>query len=166
MSDIDLIGASSFDQARFREVLGHFASGVTVVTTYDAAGPAGFTCQSFMSLSLDPPLIAIAPSKSSDTWPRLSNAKFGCVNFLCDGHESLARNFAGKGQDKFEGVGYRRGSNGAPILDGCLAWLECSVDQVYEAGDHFLVSMLVTDLGTQSGEPIIFYRGGFGYFHA
>ncbi len=166
MSNIESIGASSFDQARFREVLGHFASGITIVTTHDSLGPSGFTCQSFMSLSLDPALVAIAPSKTSDTWPRLQAAKCGCINVLGESHESLARNFAGKGENKFDGVGYRSGSNGAPILDGALAYLECCVQDVYEAGDHYLVTLAVSDLGTEGGDPIIFYRGGFGYFRA
>jgi 3-hydroxy-9,10-secoandrosta-1,3,5(10)-triene-9,17-dione monooxygenase reductase component len=165
-SDIDATAASTFDQARFREVLGHFATGITVVTTHDGRGPAGFTCQSFMSLSLDPPLVAIAPSKTSDTWPRLREAGRACVNILSEDHEGIARTFAGKGDAKFEGVGYRLGSNGAPVLDGAIAWVEGTVRDVHDAGDHVLVVLSITDLGTAKGEPLLFYRGGFGRFRS
>ncbi len=164
MGDIEEAGSSSFDQARFREVLGHFATGVTVVTTYDERGPTGFTCQSFMSLSLDPPLVAISPSKTSDTWPRIAASGAACVNILSSDHEDIARTFAGKGESKFEGVGFRRGYNGSPILDGSIAWIEGTVDEAYDAGDHFLVVLRVSEVGTSKGSPILFYRGGFGAF--
>ena len=164
MGDVEDTGSSSFDQARFREVLGHFATGVTVVTTSDERGPTGFTCQSFMSLSLEPPLVAVSPSKTSDTWPRIAATGVACVNILSSDHEDIARVFAGKGDAKFEGVGFRRGSNGSPILDGAIAWIEGSVDQVHETGDHYLVVLRVSEVGTSKGTPILFYRGGFGGF--
>ncbi|HUY86452.1 MAG TPA: flavin reductase family protein [Acidimicrobiales bacterium] len=164
--DITRMSANSFDQARFREVLGHFATGITVVTTRDDSGLTGFTCQSFMSLSLDPPLVAFSPSKSSDTWPRMARVGTACINILSEDHETIARTFAGKGEFKFDGVGYRHGLNGAPILDGAVAWIEGAVHEVHDAGDHHLVVLSVSDVGTAGGEPILFYRGGFGTFHS
>lgn len=164
MIDVDDTPTAGFDQARFREVLGHFATGITVITTHDDRGPAGFTCQSFMSVSLVPPLVAFSPSKNSDTWPRLQAAGFGCVNVLSEDHEDIARTFAGKGDGKFDGVGYRKGLNGSPILDGAIAWVEGTVEAVYDAGDHYLVVLLASDVGSAKGTPILFYRGGFGGF--
>jgi len=153
-----------FEQARFREALGHFATGVTVVTAMEDVGPVGFTCQSFSSLSLDPPLVALAPAKSSTSWPRIAEAGAFCVNVLSGDQEALCRTFAVSGGDKFNGVGWRPGRTGAPILEGSLVWVECELEAIYDAGDHELVVGLVLDLGVGSGQPLLFYRGGFGHF--
>src|SRR5580658_7421300 len=99
--------SASIDASRFREVLGHFASGVTVVT---AAGddPVGFTCQAFAALSLEPPMVLLAPSKTSTSWPRIAEAGAFCVNILASDQEDLARSFSVSGGDKFIGVGWER----------------------------------------------------------
>jgi len=162
--DLEGLGASSFDQARFREVLGHFATGVTVVTAMEDGQPVGFTCQSFTSLSLDPPLVALAPAKSSTSWPRIAQAGAFAVNILSDGQEALCRDFAVSGGDKFAGVGWRVGAAGTPILDGVLCWIECQLGIIHDAGDHELVTGRVLDLGIGDGGPLLFYRGGFGRF--
>jgi flavin reductase (DIM6/NTAB) family NADH-FMN oxidoreductase RutF len=154
--------AESFDEARFREVLGHFATGVTVVTATEDGEPVGFTCQAFTSLSLDPPLVLIAPGKTSTSWPRIAQAGEFCVNILSDHQEALSRDFAVSGGDKFTGVGWRPGGNGAPILDGALAWIECRFLRAHDAGDHEIVLGLVLDMGVNKGRPLVFYRGGFG----
>ena len=155
----------AFDAARFREVLGHFATGVTVVTAIDGGEPVGFTCQSFASLSLEPPLVALAPGKSSTSWPRIAEAGQFCVNILSEGQEALCRDFAVSGGDKFTGVGWHPAANGAPILDGALAWIECSFVRAHEAGDHELVVGRVQDMGVDHrGRPLVYYRGGFGRF--
>jgi flavin reductase (DIM6/NTAB) family NADH-FMN oxidoreductase RutF len=156
-----------FDLARFREVLGHFATGVTVVTAMEDAGPAGFTCQAFTSLSLEPPLVALAPGKSSTSWPRIREAGCFCVNILAEDQEAICRDFAVSGGDKFVSVGWRPGANGAPRLTGALAWVECDVLLIHDAGDHELVIGRVTDLGVEHGaRPLLYYRGGFGRFES
>jgi flavin reductase (DIM6/NTAB) family NADH-FMN oxidoreductase RutF len=155
---------SAFDTARFREVLGHFATGVTIVTAMEEEGPVGFTCQAFSSLSLEPPLIALAPAKSSTSWPRIRKAGAFSVNILAEDQEALCRNFAVSGADKFAGVGWHAGHNGAPLLEGALAWLECTLLIAHEAGDHELVFGAVHELGVNPGTPLLFYRGGFGRF--
>lgn len=155
---------TAFETARFREVLGHFASGVTVVTAMEDVGPVGFTCQAFTSLSLDPPLVALAPGKSSTSWPRIAEAGRFCVNILADDQEALCRDFAVSGGDKFTGIGWSPGSTGAPVLDGVLAWVECELLLVHDAGDHELVFGRVVDLGVNPGAPLLYYRGGFGRF--
>ena len=143
MSVSDAPAASGVSPSHFREVLGHFASGLTIVTAVDDEGPVGFTCQAFMSLSLDPPLIAIAPSKASTSWPRISSSgDLLCEHVMAEDQEALCRDFAISGRersDKFSGVGWRPGEDGVPVLDGALAWVVCRIAQSHEAGDHELV---------------------------
>jgi 3-hydroxy-9,10-secoandrosta-1,3,5(10)-triene-9,17-dione monooxygenase reductase component len=159
-------GESEIDQGNFRAVLGHFASGVAVVTGMDGGQPVGFTCQSFFSLSIDPPLIAIAPGRSSTTWPRIAPTGILTVNVLTDQQEYLARGFSASGADKFQGVGWQEGRTGAPRLADALAWLDCEFETVHEAGDHLLVVAAVKALDSGKGEPLVFYRGGFGGFQS
>jgi flavin reductase (DIM6/NTAB) family NADH-FMN oxidoreductase RutF len=158
--------ASPFDTGRFREVLGHFATGVTIVTAMEGAEPVGFTCQAFTSLSLDPPMVALAPGKNSTSWPRIAAAGSFCVNILADDQEALSRDFAVSGGDKFAGVGWRPAGNGAPVLDGALAWVECDFELAHDAGDHELVLGRVRDMGVSRGKPLVYYRGGFGRFES
>jgi flavin reductase (DIM6/NTAB) family NADH-FMN oxidoreductase RutF len=158
------LGSSSVDEPRFRDVLGHFASGVTVVTALDG-DPVGFTCQAFAALSLDPPMVLLAPSKSSTSWPRIARAGSFCVNILASDQAALARSFSLSGTDKFEGVDWRAGeTTGAPVLAGALAWAECHLEQIFDSGDHELVTGSVVALGIGDGGPLLFYRGGFGSF--
>jgi flavin reductase (DIM6/NTAB) family NADH-FMN oxidoreductase RutF len=165
-SDVGMTAASSFDGARFREVLGHFTSGITVITGVDRAGPVGFTCQSFMSVSLDPPLVAFAPSRTSASWPRIEAVGAFCVNVLGEHQEALSRVFATKDPEKFRGIGWRRASTGSPVLDRVLAWIDCRIESVLPAGDHLLVLGRVEELGVGEGEPLLFYRAGYGRFEA
>jgi 3-hydroxy-9,10-secoandrosta-1,3,5(10)-triene-9,17-dione monooxygenase reductase component len=153
---------ASFDQQRYRDVLGHFASGITIVTAMEDDGPVGFTCQAFSSLSLDPPMVALAPSKSSTSWPKIAKAGAFCVNILQEGQEDLCRSFAVPGGDKFRGVAWHGGITGAPVLEGSLAWVECLLGIIHDAGDHELVTGKVVELGIGDGRPLLFYRGTFG----
>lgn len=157
------------DQRRFRDVVGHFASGVTIVTAATPDGPVGFTCQSFTSLSLEPPLVALAPGKSSTSWPRIAAAGAFCVNILRADQAKLCRAFAVSGDeagDKFADVPWRPAPTGSPRIDGVLAWIDCRLLVVHDAGDHELVLGRVIDLDIEGGEPLLFYRGGFGGFLA
>lgn len=154
----------SFDEARFREVLGHFPTGVTIVTAMADGAPVGFTCQTFTALSLDPPMVALAPAKSSTSWPRIARAGAFCVNILASEQEALCRNFAVSGGDKFAGVEWHHGPLGAPVLGDVLAWVECRLGEIHDAGDHELVTGSVVAMGVHSGRPLIFYRSGFGTF--
>jgi flavin reductase (DIM6/NTAB) family NADH-FMN oxidoreductase RutF/DNA-binding IclR family transcriptional regulator len=154
------------DPARFRSVLGHFPTGVAVVTGLDADGkPAGMAVGSFSSVSLDPPLVAFMPDKSSSSWPKFRDAGSFCVNILGAEQESVCRTFAMRGGDKFAELTWRPAGSGAPILDGVLAWIDCDTDVVHEAGDHFIVIGRVRDLdiGTPA-LPLVFFQGGYGRF--
>jgi flavin reductase (DIM6/NTAB) family NADH-FMN oxidoreductase RutF len=158
--------AAPIAQGKFRTVLGHFASGVVVVTGTHEGQPAGFTCQSFFSLSLDPPLVAIAPAKSSTSWPKIAAGKTFCLNILSEEQEAICWAFAGSGGDKFAGVGWSPASTGAPRLNDVLAWIDCTLEEVHDAGDHVLVVGRVVELDAVAGEPLLFYRGGFGGFRS
>lgn len=156
------------DPAEFRRVLGHFASGVTVVTALDPGGPTGFACQSFASLSLDPPLVAFMVARTSTTWPRLARAGVFCVNVLGADQRDLCLGFAKSGADKFAGVSYDAApATGSPRLTGAPAWIDCTIAQVHTGGDHLIVVGRVEALGTPAdddGEPLLFHRGRFGRF--
>jgi flavin reductase (DIM6/NTAB) family NADH-FMN oxidoreductase RutF len=155
--------APTLDERVLRDVLGHFASGVTVVTAATADGPIGFTCQSFSSLSLDPPLVVFAPARTSRTWPRLREIGRFCVNVLAEDQPHLSARFARSGTDKFAGVGWRPSPLGAPVLDGVVAWIDCRLWAEYDGGDHTVVAARVLDLGADPGRrPLLFHRGAYG----
>ncbi|ARP71650.1 flavin reductase [Streptomyces pluripotens] len=154
------------EQGEFRRVLGNFASGVTVITAPAAegeAGPAGFACQSFSSLSLDPPLVCFMVGRASTTWPRIARAGVFCVNVLGAGQSELCRSFAVSGADKFAGVAYEAAPvSGAPLLTGAVAWIDCTVHAVHTGGDHLIVVGRVDALGAGgTDEPLLFHQGRF-----
>jgi len=157
---------SGLDQARFREVLGHFATGVTIVTAREGDEPVGFSCQSFAALSLDPPMVILAPSKSSTSWPRIAAAGAFCVNILGEHQEAVCRAFAVSGGDKFDGIDWLPGVTGSPVITGSLATVECRLGEIFEGGDHELVTGHVVAMEIGEGAPLVFYRSGFGRFVA
>lgn len=147
---------------RFRTVLGHFPSGVTVVTGMTPTGPAGFTCQSFSSLSLDPPLVVMLPSRTSSSWPAIADTGRFCVNVLAEHQEHLSGSFARSGTNKYSGVDWRPSPAGSPVLDGACAWIDCCIEQIHPGGDHLIVVGAVTDLDADGVHaPLLFHRGGY-----
>jgi flavin reductase (DIM6/NTAB) family NADH-FMN oxidoreductase RutF/DNA-binding IclR family transcriptional regulator len=156
----------SIDPKQFRTVLGHFPTGVAVVTGIDADGnPAGMAVGSFTSVSLDPPLVAFMPDRSSTSWPRFRDSGSFCVNILGAEQESVCRAFAARGGDKFADLSWRPAGSGSPVIDGVLAWIDCDLDVVHEAGDHYIVIGRVRelDIGTPA-LPLVFFQGGYGRF--
>lgn len=154
------------DPATFRHVLGHYPTGVSVVTTVEADGaPAGMAVGSFTSVSLDPPLVGFLPDAKSTSWPRIERTGRFCVNILAHGQEPLCRTFAMKGGDKFADIAWRSSPAGLPILDGVVAWIDCDLDAVYPAGDHFFVTGLVRAMKVEHlSSPLLFVQGGYGGF--
>lgn len=145
-----------------RSVLGHFATGLTIITAATKNGPAGFTCQSFASLSLDPALVAFSPARTSSTWPLLRAAGRFTINILPVGHQHLSARFARSGADRFNGVGYSDSPLGNPVLDQALAWVDCELHQEYDGGDHTIVVGSVHALEARTGaEPLLFYKGAY-----
>jgi flavin reductase (DIM6/NTAB) family NADH-FMN oxidoreductase RutF len=154
------------DPGAMREVLGHFVSGVTVVTAVTDDGPIGFTCQSFTSLSLDPPLVTFAPARTSRTWPRLRTIGRFCVNVLAEGQDDVSQNFARSAADKFDGVPWRPSPHGSPVLEEVVAWIDGELWAEYDGGDHTLVVARVLDLGADPDRrPLLFHRGTYGLMH-
>ncbi|MFB9383617.1 flavin reductase family protein [Pseudonocardia petroleophila] len=148
--------------AVMRDVLGHFVSGIVVITAVGPDGPLGFTCQSFSSLSLEPPLVSFAPSRTSTTWPRIREVGAFCVNVLAADHQELSSGFARSGVDKFAGVSWRPAPSGAPVLDGVSAWIDCALRDEFDGGDHTIVVGQVQDLGADAARlPLLFYRGRY-----
>jgi flavin reductase (DIM6/NTAB) family NADH-FMN oxidoreductase RutF len=151
-----------FDPGRFKEAMGRFATGVTIVSGIEDGLPVGFTCQSFVSLSIDPPYVAVAPARTSTSWPRIARSGSFCVNVLSEDQEELCMGFAVSGGPKFDGVDWRPApGTGSPIIDGSLAWVDCDVALVHDAGDHELILGHVRDIGVGEGAPLLFYRSHF-----
>jgi flavin reductase (DIM6/NTAB) family NADH-FMN oxidoreductase RutF/DNA-binding IclR family transcriptional regulator len=155
-----------FSPAEFRETLGHYPTGVAVVTAVtDDETPAGMVVGSFTSVSLDPPLVAFLPTKDSGSWARLSKADRFCVNVLAADQEDVCRRFASRIPDKFEGVDWTPAPGGSPILEGVVAWIECSFHDVVDGGDHWIVLGTVEDLQvSRPSLPLLFFQGGYGRF--
>lgn len=145
-----------------REVLGRFVTGVTVVTGLDADGPVGFACQSFASVSLDPPLVMFCAGHGSRSWPRIRAAgRFG-VNILAEDQQELCDRFGSSRGRKFAGLDWHRSAWGTPAFDGVLARVHADIEAVHPAGDHDLVVGRVLGLeALRADRPMVFYRGGF-----
>jgi flavin reductase (DIM6/NTAB) family NADH-FMN oxidoreductase RutF len=148
-----------------RRVMGHFATGLTVVTTISASGePSGLTANAVASVSLNPPLVLVCVDKTAESHPHFAQSKVFTINILSEHQENVSRRFATKGPDKFAGIGYRLGANQAPILEGVIAYAECSLVAAYEGGDHTIYVGEVQEANTQEGQPLLFFRGGYRQF--
>ncbi len=158
--------SKTIDPALFRETLGHYPTGVAVVTAVTEDGrPVGMVVGTFSSVSLDPPLIAFFPASGSSSFGQLRTARAFAVNVLAADQEPLCRQFATSGADKFNGVRWRPGPLGSPILDGAVSWIEATFAQIRAAGDHYVVLGLVHDLAVErSTLPLLFFQGGYGQF--
>lgn len=154
------------DPKWFREVLSQYPTGVCVVTGVAQDGaPLGITVGSFTSVSLDPPLVGFLPGMRSESWKAIAKGGRFCVNVLGADQEWVCRQFAASGADKFTGIGYRFSRGGSPILDGCVAWIDCELESATEAGDHLVVVGGVRELNVEAGGlPLMFYQGGYGRF--
>jgi flavin reductase (DIM6/NTAB) family NADH-FMN oxidoreductase RutF len=157
-----------FDGTRFRQVLGHYPTGVTIVTAAGADGtPAGMAIGSFTSVSLNPPLVAFFPEKTSSTFPKIRASGSFCVNVMSAHQEVVCRSFATRGHDRFKDIKWRAAATGSPILDGVVAWIDCDIEEVADLGDHHLVVGRVRSLAIENPAlPLMFFRGGYGEFSA
>ena len=163
---MDETASPEASDARFRRVLGQYPTGVCVVTGITQDGqPTGLAVGSFTSLSLHPPLVAFMPDKTSSSWPKIRPANAFCVNILSAGQESVCRAFAARAPDKFRDVSWRAASSGSPVITGVVAWIDCDLERVHEAGDHEIVIGRVRELEIESHSlPLLFFRGGYGRF--
>ena len=155
---------SQFDAGEFRATLGQFASGVVLATGCLDGEPAGFAAQSFTSLSLDPPLVALCPARSSRSWPKLRDSGSFCINILSESQQALSERFARTGIDKFADLDWRPGLTGSPVLAEALAFVDCELVEEHDAGDHTIAVGRVRDLGVLNAAagPLVFFRGAYG----
>lgn len=152
------------ESAEFRRILGHWSTGVAVVTARTPDGSlCGLTANAFSSLSLQPPLVLVCVEHSADTHDCIRDAGAFAISVLAADDERTARRFAGEadGTDKFEGVAWRESVTGSPVLDEALAWVDCNVATEHVAGDHTIFIGQVVAGDAVEGEPLLYYRGGY-----
>jgi flavin reductase (DIM6/NTAB) family NADH-FMN oxidoreductase RutF len=150
------------ERRTFRDTLGHFATGVTIITTLSASGePIGMTVNSFSSLSLDPPLILWSVAKTATGFGNFQVGDYFAVNMISHDQQDLALKMAKSSGDKFQGLSYLRGLGGTPLLTDCVAHLECTVDARYPGGDHEIIIGRVQRLFNIGRAPLLFHRGKF-----
>jgi flavin reductase (DIM6/NTAB) family NADH-FMN oxidoreductase RutF len=150
------------DPPEFRQLLGRFATGVTVLTALDAEGrPHGMTASSLSSVSLEPPLVLLSIEKAAAMHPVLLSVPRFVVNILAAGQETLSRRFARQEMDRFDGIGYSTSVDGVPVLDGTLAHIECERWALHDAGDHTILVGRVTGGRAGDGRPLCYFRGGY-----
>jgi 3-hydroxy-9,10-secoandrosta-1,3,5(10)-triene-9,17-dione monooxygenase reductase component len=157
---------SAIDGALYRQVMGHFLTGVTVISAIDPGSgePVGLAASSFTSVSMDPALVLFCAATTSSTWPKIEAAGAYCVNVLASDQERISRQFSSKG-DKYAEVSWHVGDSGSPVFDDALAWIDCRIHAVHQAGDHVIVVGEVLSLGSCDAEgPLAYYRGGYGAF--
>jgi 3-hydroxy-9,10-secoandrosta-1,3,5(10)-triene-9,17-dione monooxygenase reductase component len=152
------------DSTTFRNVLGRYPTGVTLVSAADAGGPFAMVIGSFGSVSLDPPLVQFMPAIDSSTWPRIEATGSYCVNVLGDDQLDLSNSFFAKSADPFAAANWEAGPTGSPIIAGCVAWIDCEIDAVHRGGDHLIVIGAVKAMGEGDSDagPLLFLGGKYG----
>lgn len=157
----------TLDSRSFRRILGHYPTGVCAITSVSGGSPVGMVVGSFTSVSLDPPLVAFLPDRKSTSWPKLEASGRFCVNVLSDRQRHVCERLSSKAENKFEMLRYRSSPSGLPIVDGAIAWIDCSLHAVHEAGDHYIVLGRVEALDVAHADrPLLFFQGGYGSFQA
>jgi flavin reductase (DIM6/NTAB) family NADH-FMN oxidoreductase RutF len=153
----------AFDERQFRDALAQYATGVTIVAARTSAGRyVGFTANSFNSVSLDPPLVIWSLARRSASLPAFEGAERYAVNVLAAGQVELARRFSRPHADRFAGVDFRLGWSEAPLINGCVAWLECRHHARHRAGDHELFVGEVMTVERAPGDGLVFHHGHYG----
>jgi flavin reductase (DIM6/NTAB) family NADH-FMN oxidoreductase RutF len=161
-------GTKRFEARELRAAMSHFCSGVVVVTGVHEGHPVGLTAQSFVSLSLDPPLVAFCPARSSRSWPKLRDTGHYCINILGADQRATCEMFARSGGDKFSALEWRPGQTGAPVIENVLGIIECRLDAEHAAGDHTIAvgHVLHLEIFDARRGPLLFFRGGYGDFRS
>lgn len=152
------------EPSSFREALGHYASGITVITSHTDDEPIGFTCQSFYSVSMNPPLVSFSVMASSASYPRIRQAGRFAVNILAGEQVEISNQFARRGTDKWHKVQWQPSPLGNPIIAGSLHWIDCEIHAEYAAGDHLIVIGEVKALNVQQttpSQPLLYFKGQY-----
>ena len=159
---------NQLDQRAFRDALGHYASGITIIAGHDGNEPLGFTCQSFFSVSVAPPLISFSVKADSSTFPRIRETGKFSVNVLAQTQRALSDQFARKGQDRWAGVTWKMTALRNPVIAGTLMWLDCKIFTEHQVGDHSLVIGEVIEMSRnawQDGTPLLYFKGEYRRLH-
>jgi len=165
----DGTGPELLDARAFRDVLGHYASGITIIAGHDDHEPLGFTCQSFYSVSVVPPLISFSVMTTSSTYPRMRETGKFSVNILSDSQQAISDQFARKGADKWAGIDWKMTAAQNPVIAGTLTWLDCRIVAEHEVGDHFIVIGQVNAMSPRDwhdGAPLLYFKGKYRHLHA
>lgn len=152
------------DATAFRQTLGHYASGITVVTGEAGGAPVGFTCQSFYSVSVDPPLVSFSVMKASTTYPKIAQSGRFAVNVLAHDQDDVSNRFARRGTDKWSGIAWTPASSGNPLINDTLMWVDCELWAEFEAGDHLIVVGRVREMSPpewHTREPLLYFKGTY-----
>ena len=152
------------DTRELRNAFGCFATGITVITTVDEDNnPAGFTANSFTSLSLDPPMVLFCIDRKVSSFDAFHSNRHFAVNILAAGQQEVSQRFAKSGPEKWSGVEFDTWSTGCPILRDCIANIECDVDSIYEGGDHVILVGVVRSMAScdDSVDPLLYFRGKY-----
>jgi 3-hydroxy-9,10-secoandrosta-1,3,5(10)-triene-9,17-dione monooxygenase reductase component len=155
---------TAIDPRVFRDTLGHYASGITIVSGHDDDGPIGFTCQSFYSVSMDPPLVSFSVMTNSTTYPRIRETGRFAVNVLSHHQDAVSSQFARKGTDKWAGISWQPTQSGDPVIADTLMWVDCDIWAEHEAGDHLIVIGRVNEMSPAEWhrhEPLLFFKGRY-----
>lgn len=154
------------DSDRFRHILAHYPTGVCAITAINSEGnPVGMVVGTFSSVSLEPPLVAFFPDRRSKTWPQLEATGKFCVNVLSADQSDVCQRFASSAVNKFGLTAHALSAMGSPILENVVAWIDCALYAVHEAGDHFIAIGQVIELDVVRPErPMIFFQGSYGEF--
>ena len=161
---------SEIDQRAFRNAMGNFCTGIVIVTGMDGDAPVGFAAQSFVSLSLDPPLVAVCPGNTSSSWPKIRASGSYCINILSENQKPICDVMATSGGDKFAELDWTRAATGSPVLAGTLGYVDCDIEAEHPAGDHtiavgrvreFVINPVADEVGA-----LLFFRGQYGEFNA
>ena len=157
---------AAIDPMDYRRTLGSYPTGVVIISGAAEEGPVGLAIGSFASVSLDPPLVGFLPDKGSSSWPKIEATGSFCVNVLASDQLTCCRAFASKGGDKYASIEWRTAATGSPVLEGVVAWIDCSIEQVAEAGDHWFVTGRIQEMAVERDDvgPLLFFRGAYGDF--
>jgi 3-hydroxy-9,10-secoandrosta-1,3,5(10)-triene-9,17-dione monooxygenase reductase component len=152
----------------FRDALALYASGITVIAGHDNDEPLGFTCQSFYSVSIAPPLISFSVMANSSTYPRIRQTGKFSVNVLAEAQQAISDQFALKGKDRWAGIAWRMTSGRNPVIAGTLMWLDCRIVAEHQAGDHYIVIGEVIAMSPNDwhdGAPLLYFKGKYRHLH-
>lgn len=158
------LSSTTIEPSSFRQALGHYASGITVITSLIDGQPIGFTCQSFYSVSVNPPLVSFSVMAGSASYPAIRQAGRFAVNILSGEQVGISNQFARRGTDKWHGVPWQASPLGNPLIAGSLHWLDCEIHAEHAAGDHLIVIGEVKALNLQepaATQPLLYFKGNY-----